>query len=406
MFLQSKQLLYLYINSGVGASVPIIIYFYIGNSYPAEQVANIAVSEAISLIICAIAMYSFEIVGMKMIAEAESNLKKEKNIFINILMTRIFITLAISAIVLIVYLITRIELLFLVICWIPNIFAICMQSQYFYLAKNQNKRFALYNSLSRILSCILILITSSVKIEYYYIPLIIGISHVIFILMLINNELQNIRSFKFSLETQKKLFKEGFTIFTSNISVVVLKDINTLLMKAIGLTSTMIVYYVIAEKIVKGLQALIRPFNKYLAKDIAFYKGNKQKDYIIKQIKNSYILLIFIIIIVLIASFLILKMGLINVSIETIIMTSIMLFTLFVGVNNFFLGPVYANMNNKSLVFLKSILISAIISLISNYFLISYFTYGPALSFLFSELVLFVILSYSLKFKYGFSSQV
>ena len=211
-------------------------------------------------------------------------------------------------------------------------------------------------------------------------------------------------SFEFSLETQKKLFIEGVTIFTSNISVVVLKDINTLLMKAIGLSSTMIVYYVIAEKFVKGFQALIRPFNKYLAKDIAFYKGNKQKEYIYRQIKNSYILLFFIILIVLFLSFVIIKLGLIVVSKETIIMASIMFFTLFIGVNNFFLGPVYANMNNKSSIFLKSILISAIISLILSYFLIRNLTYGPALSFLFSELVLLIVLSYSLKFKYGFSS--
>ena len=81
-----------------------------------------------------------------------------------------------------------------------------------------------------------------------------------------------------------------------------------------------------------------------------------------------------------------------------------MIFTLFIGVNNFFLGPVYANMNKKSLIFLKSILISSILSLISSYFLIRYFSYGPALSFLFSEFVLLVVLSYSLRFKYGFSS--
>jgi PST family polysaccharide transporter len=199
------------------------------------------------------------------------------------------------------------------------------------------------------------------------------------------------------------LLRGGRTVFLGNIAVYLYRDVNVLLVGAIGAGPTAVSVYSLAEKIVKGAQAAARPLNQMLLpKAIRELRSKSGPDVaVLRRLVALLLPQLAIVVSVLVfgaGAFLLLSdemaflQNVPNIG-GIVLMASIMSPAVLFGVGNFILGSVGLNNLGASTRLLRAIVYTGLINLGACTVLAATFGgTGAAFAFVLSELLLLLMI--------------
>lgn len=403
----------LFVVQGSNAILPIVVFPIVLSRLGNFSYSKIVITESIIFIPYAFILYSFEVNGVSKIINyrIENRIKQISKLFSQVLVIRLQIfILSLLLISISGFFINQVDL-FLLLIWLMFPLSYIFQNSYFYLGYQNNFPLAVSVLFSRIICFVLIYYLLNKNSSVYLAPLLIGLSFMVsglfsFLYILIQYKI------KLSLPNYKELKSqiiEGKEIFFGNISVLLFKDINVLIVSLITKDPNLISSYSIAEKIVKSLQASLRPINQFfypkglILINTIYEANNKAFREIFKVTKTQLILILFIIT-SFFAAINILKnynlLSFLKDNKDSIVLISIMIFSIFFGVLNFMYGTLGLNHLGNKRYFAMSIFLTGLISFVTLMVLTKYFSiYGTAINFVLSEIILLVFILNKFKIK-------
>jgi O-antigen/teichoic acid export membrane protein len=359
-------------------------------------------------VIYAFTLYSFEVNGVsEVIKTKESEDPKALSLVFNRIFTiRLVIFLFFLVAILIAGLFIDIILFQLLLAWMLYPLSFIFQNTYFFLAKEDNFSLALFAASSRVLAVLGIIYFINENSESYLVPLIIGLIFLAggvcsFLVILVKYNVKLMRVSRLEIKNTLILGKD---IFFGNISVLMLKDLNVIILGLLLVNPVAISTYSIAEKIIKSFQAAIRPLNSFFfPKGIKLLGHLKKPDSEALKIINKittpqYAVLAFFSIIFFVLAFafgeklpILRDIDNLNAVLDLCL---IMIAAVFFGVSNYMYGTLGLNHLDKKKYYAKSIFITGLISVSISFIIIKLHNEtGAAISFVFAEaLLLFFIL--------------
>ncbi|PYE87289.1 oligosaccharide flippase family protein [Phyllobacterium leguminum] len=260
---------------------PLIIYPFLLAVVGSEGYAQVALAEALSLFLLTFVIYSFDIDGVAEIVGI-SPVRDKKRISVvhsEILMTRIaFYAIGLCILEAAVLLINP-QLSMLVLQWSLVSLAYAIQPTWLFQALERNLPLAIISLISRAGAVITIVMTIRQPGDYAFVPGIIGIWYLAGAVIAAGYAL---RKFGLTLEAPAprviaSWIWRGKEVFLSNVGVTLYRDANVLLLGIFGVPSTGIAAYSVAEKLVKAIQASIRPVNQFFfPRALAVAKANSK----------------------------------------------------------------------------------------------------------------------------------
>lgn len=390
------------------ALVPIFIFPYALKVLGDEPYAKLATTEAIMIAALCLVLYSFEIDGVAQITKLDFREEKAKvsRIFSNIFLVRfsIFVFCLIAAGVSRPFLeTTTSDLLFL---WLLVPFSYILQSNFFFQAAERNIFIAVVTTISRLGAALLIFELVTEPSDVTLIPTIIGLSYLTAALLsfFYAKKYFGIKIIPTTVLEGISLLRYGWHVFIGNISVVLYRDLNVIFLGFVHADPTAVAAYSVSEKIVKGVQAAIRPLNqivfpKVIRKVSSFECPNRETLSIILKYTWPQLVAVTITLLIIVAfcigvfDFAVANIIKSDSSYKILILSALMLPSIYFGIANFMFGVVGLNYLNKRVYLYRAILLTGVISMISCLFLGREFGgVGAALTFTFSEAILFFII--------------
>jgi len=389
------------------ALLPIIAFPVILNVVGTDLFSKIAISEAIALIAVAFVLYSFEVDGISKIVglDLKSDIFKISHIFSGILYVRLLIWIICVFLLLLSYSFLDKDIFILLIGWMLFPLSYILQSYWIYQGLEKNLFPAVLTLVTRLLCLASLIKIVIAPMDYYLVPIIIGISYGIGggISLLYLSRKFKIKLLKVSLSEIYQLFLEGKEIFFGNFSVTLFRDSNVIIL-GIFSNSTAVSIYSIAEKSIKIFQAGARPLNQlFFPKVIRSLAKIRKPDlnafkiiakYTWPQLTALFIAAVFIILFyVFFRHALPSKYNLTHEK-EIVYLISVMAIAVFFGVSNFMFGIAGLNYLNKKWHLARAIFVTGICSILCCIPLVLLFAQvGAGLSFILSEVLLFCLIS-------------
>lgn len=392
---------------GSGAIFPLLVFPYLALILGVDKYALIVVSEVLALYVLTISLYSFEITGVSTVSKLKLvNSNKVLSVVLNILITRLLIFVFCSTVVLAAAYFFWNDMLGLVLVWLLFPLGMILQSNYYFQAIEKNLVFSAIILFSRLLSFILVIFfvtaDSNLALSSFFITGSYFISGILSFIYLVFKEKDSTK-FRITYRGILEVIKEDKAIFFSNVSIILFRNSNVIILKILT-TDSAVTIYSLAEKIIKTLQALARPLNQFyfakvsnkiiLVKDknsAMLYNRN-----IIWQVCKPQLLLIgsVIITVVLIGSISLYFFDVIPEYVNNIKdILLLMCIATFLGVANFMFGSVGLNLSGLSAYLAKSMLITGLSTVFISILLCYKFeAWGAAISYVFGELLLLIFI--------------
>lgn len=389
------------------AMLPIIAFPLILNVVGATLFSKIVFTEALALLAVAFVLYSFEIEGVSKIAglNVEENITKISHAFSGILYVRLIIWLFCAFALLVSSFFIDKDLFALLSGWILLPLSYVLNSYWFYQGVEKNLFPAIMTLLTRFLCLGILIKFIIVPKDYHLVPIIIGVTYVVggLVSLLYIRFNFKVKFVRISYFEMRRLIFVGKEIFFGNISVTLFRDSNVIILGLLS-SSMAVSVYSIAEKSIKIFQAGARPLNQlFFPKVIRAISGMNHPTksafstilkYTAPQLAALAIAasLIFIIFV----SFRSDISYAFNFHYESDIikLISIMVIAVFFGVSNYMFGMVGLNYLCSRGYLAKAIFITGICSILCCIFLVLIFAeFGAAISFIFSEIFLFILIS-------------
>jgi O-antigen/teichoic acid export membrane protein len=273
-----------------------------------------------------------------------------------------------------------------------------LQPSWLFQAAEKNSVLAILTVSSRLLSALLVVTLIKGPVDVLLIPAIIGSCNVASATASLFYARQSL-----GLEFQKiplleliNFLREGKKIFMGNLSVLLYRDFNVVILGLVQGSATAVAAYSIAEKVTKGLQATMRPFNQiYFPKTLKRLGTNKKVEReSLKDIWPCIYPQFIALSLVLSAAILAFFVAAIYFNIEKnvpeltniAILSTLMIPATFFGIANFMLGTVGLNYLKEQDYMYKSILITGAANTVLCFLLSSQLSaIGTALTFTVSE---------------------
>lgn len=389
------------------AVLPLVIFPFTLNVIGSYPYSRVVLSEALALLVLPFILYSFEIDGVSKIVglDIRADIKEISKVFSEVFFLRMFIfVMCLIAILLLSPLLEK-DILVLVYCWMLIPLSHIFQSFWLFQGLELNAPVALFNLVSRLVCVGLVVWFVRNPSDYQLVPIIIGLCYLFggitsLAYAFIKFKLR-LRFFHFS--EYKSSLISGKEIFLGNMSVVLYRDTNVLILGFLGCEAKAIAAYSIAEKLIKSFQATMRPLNQlFFPKVIRLTKEtsepNKSIFKNIFQLTLPQIIAFIVLGVLLIASFNIVEDHIkffreFPNKKDVILLFIIMFPAILFGVANFMFGTAGLNYLNRRNYYFISILVVGIVSIIFCLILVFVFgVIGASASFLFSEMFLFAMI--------------
>lgn len=249
------------------AVVPLLIYPYLLLTLGPDGYANIVMAEAAALFLLMFVLYSFEIDGVAAVVPYRHSREAQalSRIFCEIITARcLFFAAGLIVLVAIVH-VTRPSLTPLVLGWTLVSLSFALQPNWLFQGLEWNLPFAMTTLISRAGAVVTIFLTVKGPSDAGIVPVQIGLWYVA---GSVAAAAFAVRALKLSWRSPRlsdigRLAWNGKEIFFGNFGVGLYRDINVLLLGAFGAPSGATAAYSIAEKLVKAVQAVIRPLNQF-----------------------------------------------------------------------------------------------------------------------------------------------
>ncbi|HBB95707.1 MAG TPA: hypothetical protein DC054_09985 [Blastocatellia bacterium] len=383
------------------AGLPLLVYPYVLHVVGAKHYAEIALAEAtMSTIAGTIVLYGFDVEGVTRVAGLDV---ENDRTFISRVFSEIFVSRAVLFFCLILPLLTATVLLSsqpptILLGWMLIPLSFVFQPTWLFQGLETNVPLAICTVASRLPAVPLIIALVRSPSDYQRMPLIIGglyltggIASFCYCLWVLGLRMSWVPARRVT-----ELLASGKEIFFGNASVVLYRDMNVILIKLVGGTGIEIASYSIAEKVVKSIQAVMRPLNQlYFPRAIKATRNmsspNRQALKIIFRLTWPQLLSLAAIAIFLGFSFIVFWERIPafrNVpNIWSIgVLVSLMIVSVFFGITNFMLGTAGLNHLNERFYYFKSIFAAGVFSVLLCLLLVSlYGQVGAAITFVAAE---------------------
>lgn len=390
------------------ALLPVLVFPYVFKILGAEKFSKIVVTESASLIVLTFVIYSFEVNGVSKIIGLD--LKKDIQTISAYFSEVFFARLLIFSISMMLLVISSIflekELVLLLLFWMLIPLSYIFQSFWFFQGIEENAPLAAITLICRVACALIVIIAIKAPSDYYLVPVIIGLCYISG--GLISFWLAKVK-YKIEIQLPHKadmisVFSSGKEIFVGNMSVMLFRDMNVLILSSLGGSAVAIATYSMAEKLIKCLQAVARPLNQlFYPKVIRMLKDFRKPD--IDVFKKIFCLtfpqlaLIAALLVCMPVCYL-LFVDVVSyiknypqkeqIALLVMVMSASILF----GISNFMFGVAGLNHLGEKLYLTKSIFIVGVSNLV--YCMILYSVYGvigSAIAFVFSEVLLFMLIA-------------
>lgn len=403
----SKNFLALTAMQASSATLPLIIFPYSLAILGEKQYANIVLTEAIAMLAVALVLYSFEIDGVRQIVglDAQRNRDYISRVLSGIIEIRILLFLVSTPVVLFIAWVLDTKLLPMMTCWLLLPLSYALQPAWLYQGLEDNFIIAVTVVSSRFAATAILLIFLNEQ-NYILVPFIVSGMFLIGSILALGYSIHHyqIRFEWLKWKELRGMLMSGRYLFASNISVAFYRDVNVLILGFVGSSSEAISIYSMAEKIVKMIQAGIRPINQiYTPKALRLTVNSFRPNRILF---GKMMTLIWPQLALLCGTFGVgaLIYGYIQDKVhwlyhlynqkDILFLALIMSIAAFAGVANYMLGMIGLSSTGASRYLFWSVICVGVSNLIIASFLINIFDQlGAAISFVAAEIILLTVIS-------------
>lgn len=389
------------------ALLPLLAFPIVLNVVGSDYFSKIVVTEATALISVAIVLYSFDVEGISKIVhlDLKTDIIKFSRIYSSVLYIRLIIWLICLSALILLFAFIKKDIFSLLCSWMLLPLSYILHSYWLYQGLEKNIFLAFITLSSRLICLFLIIKLITLQSDYYLVPIIIGITYVVSgIISLVYIRLKfKIKLIRITGPEIKKSINDGKEIFFGNISVTLFRNSNVIILGLLSNTEAVSIYS-IAEKAIKIFQAGARPLNQLffpkVIRSISQLKGPNKSAFsaILKYTLPQLTMLSFVgtsiaLIYILIRNKLPSNIGILHEQ-HIVFLISIMAIAVLFGISNYMFGMAGLNYLNRKKYFAKSIFLTGLLSIVFCVCLvISYSELGAAISFIFSEFFLFILIT-------------
>ncbi len=255
------------IVQGANALVPLLIFPLVLLRIGAEPFAELVLTEAVSMLALTIALYSFDVDALKRVVTKTlpADSVSVSISFSEVLLTRLTLLLVVGLILTFgVSVLFGDEMAGLVALWMMVPAGVCLQSAWMFQGLERNIPLAMGALVGKLSAAVAVVVLVSEPGDTLYVPIFLGLGSlsagIVPIGFLICTRRLRIR--RVPLGRTIELLQDGKFIFFGNVSVMMYRDTNVLVMGVLGLPPVAVSSYAIAEKIIKSVQAVVRPLNQ------------------------------------------------------------------------------------------------------------------------------------------------
>ncbi|WP_186729078.1 oligosaccharide flippase family protein [Sphingomonas panacisoli] len=251
---------------GSNALIPLIMFPFLLHTLGASIYADLALAEALSLLVLAVVIFSFEIIGVSELVRFRESGDRVAidNLFSGVLYIRLLLFLAAAVVAIGFYVLALGKSWSIITLWTFVPLAYVFQSAWVYQGFERNFPLAVFTVLSRIAALSLILLLVHGTDDAILVPGILGTTYLIGGLISFGYAIRHegLRVHRISGGTLIAMAIDGKEIFFANIAVSVQRDLNVLILGIVGIPAQSLAAYSVAEKLTKSLQAIARPLNQ------------------------------------------------------------------------------------------------------------------------------------------------
>ncbi len=410
------NLMALALIQGSNALVPLLIFPIALLRVGAEGFAQIVFAEAVSVMALIVCIYSYEIQGVIKVARfgEEPNAERIAGVYSEILFSRLILFGVCAVALLTVCLVVNPEMLLMLASFMLVPLGYVLQSTWLYQATEKNAPLSIVCVLTRAASVLIVYLFLREQSDALIVPLAIGSGAVAcgILSMLYIRFGMGLKICKPTRSELANSIRGGRAIFAGNIFVAMYRDSYVLLLGALGMSGVVVSTYAMAEKLVKCIQAMVRPINQlFFPKTLRTLVDVRQPNVLVlTRVWGLVWPQMLIVFSGALAGLFIYWVYRDHVSIlsdmpnraqiETLVVT--MLAAVFIGVANFMYGAVTLNALHEEYYFSRSLLIAGVAGITACVSLApSLGSLGAAIAFVLSECVLLA----QVLLRFGWSSR-
>lgn len=262
------------------AALPLIVFPFALGAVGDLYYSKLVVSEAMVVFLLAVVLYSFEIDGVAGVvgADPKTDRLKLSTMLCGVVITRLLLFCSFLPVLVAIAWFMDKQLVLPVLAWSLVTLSYAVQPNWFFQGLGQNAVVAIVAVVTRGCAVAGTMLLVDDPSKYMRVPLCIGISYLVGAIVVLAYAFVKYRlAFRWpGLTHLRSSLVNGRYIFFGNLGVALYRDANVLVLASLGSTSSVISAYSLAEKLVKSIQAAIRPLNQHffpLAMKIAQEKG-------------------------------------------------------------------------------------------------------------------------------------
>lgn len=254
---------------GVQASnalAPLAIFPFLLQALGSEAYAEIAFAEAISLLVLAVVVFSFEVTGVSDLVRFRQADDDEaiSRLFSSVLLIRLTLFVVSAGVAIGLYTLVVGGSLRMISLWMLIPLAYVFQSLWFFQGSENNAPVGIVTLLSRVACVALVFFLIRDEHDRELVPAIMGATYLLGGLAAFAYA-----RFRYRLRLQaiplteiRRALLEGKEVFAGNIAVSLQRDFNVLILSVVGVPAGALAAYSVAEKLSKSIQAVSRPLNQ------------------------------------------------------------------------------------------------------------------------------------------------
>lgn len=255
-----------------------------------EAFAKIAVSESFILIVLCMVLYSHDIQGVQWLNRvSNSDSETRSQVFSRVFWERLVLLGASTPITFIFLWFYDQELIKTTAAWMPLLLGHIFYSAWFFQANEDSFQIGLQAAATKLIASGIAIGSIWLNSDPILIPLIISCAHLTSGALALGTAItkHQIRIKKISRQQLFSDILDGRHVFAGNFSILLFRGSNTLILNHFG-SPSMVAAYALAEKIIKSLQATLRPVNQLLHIKLLRQLSSKNKaDGLLLAVKYS-----------------------------------------------------------------------------------------------------------------------
>lgn len=249
------------------AVMPLVVFPFALSAVGAFYYSKLVVGEALAIFLLAVVLYSFEIDGVAGVVGADPEKDREKlsKLLCSVVITRVALFCVALPVLLGVAWCLDKQLLAPALAWslIPLSYAV--SPNWFFQGLGQNGFAAGMTVVSRAAAVAAPMLLVDAPSDYLLVPVLVGTAYLAgaagcLAYAFVRHKLSI--GWPGAGYLRASLFNGRF-VFLGNLGVVLYRDANVLVLAALGSSSAVIAAYSLSEKLVKSIQAAIRPLNQH-----------------------------------------------------------------------------------------------------------------------------------------------